>query len=488
MRSPRSIRSRVAISHASLVLGVLLLYIGLASSLFWWNLTRQLYSDAVQNVETAEGLLSFDARGRLLLNEDYHNHPATRQVQERLVEIRDFNTGEVLFRNGRLGNRSLGGPPFAGEGMNYSPRSYRMEDGTRVLLISHEHDIDHRTILIRQAYEIAPLIDRLQEFVVVLCLTLPLTFLIAALVGFRFASKTLQPLAGMTRRAERISAKDLHERLPVANAEDELGRLALVINGLLARIQTEVEQMQRFTGDVSHELRTPLAALRSVGEVALHGPMKAIEYEEIIGSMLEEANRLTRLVENLLLISRMDAGAVSVKLRQCDVSEILGDCAKLLDVLAQEKGQILSCDLPGVALIQADELLLRQAFINLIHNAIRFAPGGRSIAVTAQLATSGVEVHIDDEGPGIAEGDQRIIFERFSRLSADQTGAGLGLAITKWIVEEHGGEIFVSGSPLGGSRFTVRLPKESATSASESKAASASKAQEVESSHAASIS
>jgi signal transduction histidine kinase len=108
--------------------------------------------------------------------------------------------------------------------------------------------------------------------------------------------------------------------------------------------------------------------------------------------------------------------------------------------------------------------------------------------VTAQLATSGVEVHIDDEGPGIAEGDQRIIFERFSRLSADQTGAGLGLAITKWIVEEHGGEIFVSGSPLGGSRFTVRLPKESATSASESKAASASKAQEVESSHAASIS
>ena len=104
----------------------------------------------------------------------------------------------------------------------------------------------------------------------------------------------------------------------------------------------------------------------------------------------------------------------------------------------------------------------------MIHNAIRFAPEGRSIPVTAQLATSGVEVHIDDEGPGIAEGNQRIIFERFSRLSADQTGASLGLAITKWIVEEHGGEIFVSGNPLGGSRFTVLLPKESATCASES--------------------
>jgi heavy metal sensor kinase len=350
--------------------------------------------------------------------------------------------------------------------VNYSPRSYRLEDGTRVFLISHEHDIDHRTILIRQAYQLAPLIERLNEFVIVLCLTLPLTFLIAALVGFRFASKTLKPLAVMISRAERISPKDLHERLPVANAEDELGRLALVINGLLARIQTEIEQMQRFTSDVSHELRTPLAALRSVGEVALHRPMNACEYEEIIGSMLEEANRLTRLVENLLLISRMDAGAVSLKLRQCDLSELLGDCARLLDVLAQEKSQILSCCLAGGALIEADELLLRQAFINLMHNAIRFTPQGRSITVTAQLFTSGIEVHVDDEGPGIAEENQQIIFERFRRLSADQTGAGLGLAITKWIVEEHGGQISVTNGPLGGSRFTVRLPNKSAASAS----------------------
>ena len=458
MRTPRSIRSRVAVSHAFSVLGVLLLYIGLASSLFWWNLTHQLYRYAVQNVETAEGLLSFDQAGRLLLNEDYHNHPNTRQVQERLVEIRNFNTGEVLFRNERLGNRSLGGPPFVGEGVNYSPRSYRMDDGTRVLLISHEHDIDHRTILIRQAYEIAPLIARLQEFVVVLCLTLPLTFLIAALVGFRFASRTLKPLAVMIRRAERISPKDLQERLPVANANDELGRLALVINGLLARIQAEVEQMQRFTSDVSHELRTPLAALRSVGEVALQQPMKSSEYDEIIGSMLEEANRLTRLVENLLLISRMDAGAVSLNCQKCDVFELLAESAKLLDVLAQEKGQILSCYLPAGAFIEADELLLRQVFINLIHNAIRFTPNNLSIAVTANLSRSALEVYVDDEGPGIAEENQRTIFVRFSRFSSDQTGAGLGLAIAKWIVEEHGGEISVSKSPLGGARFTVRLP------------------------------
>jgi heavy metal sensor kinase len=459
MRAGRSIRSRVAISHALLVLGVLLLYIALASGLFWWNLTHQLYGFAVQNVETAEGLLSFDTAGQLVLNEDYHNHPNTRLVQERLVEIRDFNTGKVLFRNERLGERSLGGPPFVGEGVNYSPRSFRMADGSRVLLISHEHDIDHRTILIRQAYEIGPLIDRLREFVVVLCLTLPVTFLIAAFVGFRFASRTLQPLGLMIRRAERISPKGLRERLPVANPEDELGRLALVINGLLARIQTEVEQMQRFTSDVSHELRTPLAALRSVGEVALQRPTTAHEYEEIIGSMLEETNRLTRLVENLLLISRMDAGAVSLNVRECDVFGTVEDCVKLLDVLAQEKSQTVVCELAGHPRIEADELLLRQAFINVIHNAVRFTPQGRSIAVRGRSSSpGGVEIRIDDEGPGIPKENQGCIFERFRRFSPDQTGAGLGLAITKWIVEAHGGEILVSGSPLGGSRFTVRLP------------------------------
>ena len=458
MQTARTIRSRVAISHAFLVLGVLLLYIGLASTLFWWNLTHQLYLYAVQNVETAEGLLSFDASGRLVLNEDYHNHPNSRQVQERLVEIRDFNTGALLFRNQRLGSRSLGGPPFPGEGVNYSPRSYKMDDGTGVLMVSHEHDIDHRTILIRQAYEVGPLIDRLKEFVMVLCLTLPVTFFIAAIFGFRFASRTLKPLEAMIRRAERISPKDLPSHLPVANPEDELGRLAIVINRLLDRIQAEVDQMQRFTSDVSHELRTPLAALRSVGEVALQRPMHAGEYEEIIGSMLEETNRLTRLVENLLLISRMDAGAVAVKFAPCDALQILEESARLLDVLAQEKGQTLAREISGQAMIEADELLLRQAFINVIHNAIRFTPEDRSIAVTTRRSAFHVEIHIDDEGPGIAEENRRAIFDRFSRFSSDQTGAGLGLSITKWIVESHHGEIIVSPSPIGGSRFTLRLP------------------------------
>ncbi len=461
MRALRTIRSRVAMSHAGLVLVILLLYIALASLLFWWQLTHQQYRDAIQNVETAEGLLHFADDGHIVLDEDYHNHPNSRLVQERLVEIRDFNTGVVLFRNARLAGRSLGGVPFPGEGVNYSPHSYRMADGTRVLLISHEHDINHRTILIRQGYEIAPLIERLKQFIIVLCATIPGTFVIAVLVGFRFAKRTLSPLEMMIKRAEHIGPKDLNERLPGSNREDELGRLAFVINGLLDRLQAEVNGMQRFTADVSHELRTPLAVLRSTGEVALQGPLSIHECEEIISSMLEEANRLTCLIENLLMISRMDAGAVTLKRQRCDAFLLLQECVSILDVLAQEKQQTITCRIDGNAIILADELLLRQALINVIHNAIKFTPEARSLLVEGVTTRSGeVEIHVEDEGPGIPESVRQDIFKRFIHLSPNQAGAGLGLSITKWIVEAHDGRICVSQSASGGSRFSIYLPED----------------------------
>jgi signal transduction histidine kinase len=461
VRERRTIRSRVAISHGLLVAVILVFYIGLASCLFWWNVTNELYHFAIQDVETDEGLLTFGTDGQLVMREDYHNFRSSLLLQERLVEIRDFNTGVVLYRNERLGTRSLGGLPFPGEGVNYSPRSYRMADGTRTLLISHEHDIGNRTLLIRQAYEITPLVTRLKQFIAVLGLTLPITLFLAGLVGFRFASKTMAPLEKMIRMAEHITPKRLNERLPVVNSTDELGRLAVVVNTLLERIQVDVDRLQQFTSDVSHELRTPLAVLRNVGEVALQRPVSTSQYEDIIGSMLEEVNRLTRLIDNLLMISRMDAGQISLNLVECDAFDLLKKCVDLLHILAQEKSQSLLFKATGEGIIPADEVLLHHAFMNIIHNAIKFTPQGGSIEVTAcGLSSTGFEIHVDDLGPGIPDGSQKAVFERFARLSLDQAGVGLGLAIAKWIVETHGGEISVSRSALGGSRFTIRVPNQ----------------------------
>src|SRR5271169_694690 len=305
MLRPRTIRSRVAVSYVLVVAIVLLLFVALASGFFWWNLRNTLSRYAIQHIHTVEDL-RLGTDGQLIVSEDFRDHFGW--IRERLVELRDFNNGEVLYRNQRLGNRSLGGAPFPGEGINYSPRIYQMADGTHLFLVSHVHAIGDKKVLVRQGYSLESFITRLKEFIGVLLLTIPVTLLAAGFVGFRFASKILKPLENMTSMAEHITPKRLDQRLPVDNSEDELGRLAVVINMLLARIHDEVDRLQRFTADVSHELRTPLAALRSVGEVALQRPLNKLEYADAIGSMLEEANRLTRLVDSLLMISRMDAG------------------------------------------------------------------------------------------------------------------------------------------------------------------------------------
>jgi signal transduction histidine kinase len=232
-----------------------------------------------------------------------------------------------------------------------------------------------------------------------------------------------------------------------------------VINGLLERIQVDRDHLQHFTVDVSHELRTPLTALLTMGEVALQRPVNEEERESVIEKMLAEAHRLKRLVDDLLMISRMDANYVSLKLVECDAFELLRQCVALLNILAQEKSQSLVIRVSGDGAIQADELMLRQAFINIIHNAIKFTPEGGLIEVDAHVLPSiGIEVHVDDQGHGIPEEDQKKVFNRFSRLPSDQAGAGLGLAIVKCIVEGHQGEVSVSRSALGGSRFTIRVP------------------------------
>ena len=436
---------------------ILLLFVGFASGFFWWNLRSTLYQYAIKNIDTGENL-RLGADGQLVLTEDLRGH-RMGWLRDRLVEIRDLDSGDVLCRNERLGTRSLGGAPFAGEGTDYSPRVYRMADGAHVLMISHVHDIGDKKLLVRQAYDLDSLITRLKEFIGVLLLTIPVTLLAAGFVGFRFASKVLKPLEDMTRMAEQITPKRLEERLPVVDSADELGRLALVINMLLERIQNNVEQLQRFTADVSHELRTPLAALRSVGEVALQRPMNKSEYADVIGSMLEEANRLTRLVDSLLMISRMDAGHVPLNVAECNVFELVQQCVTLLDVVAQEKSQTLIFSASGEGVVSADEVLLRHAFINVIHNAIKYSPAGGTIKVQAcAIPSTGVEINVDDQGPGIAKESQPKVFERFYRLSSIQNGAGLGLAITKWIVEAHHGAISVTTSTSGGSRFMIRLP------------------------------
>jgi heavy metal sensor kinase len=269
----------------------------------------------------------------------------------------------------------------------------------------------------------------------------------------------------MVERARSINAEQLNARLPVENPDDELGRLASVFNDTFARLEASFERMRHFTADASHELRTPLTAIRSVGEVGLRVRREESAYREIIGSMLEEADRLALMVDRLLMLSRADSGDAKLAIDVVDLGALAGEVAEQLSVLAEEKHQSIKVHCDPVANWVGDRVVLRQALMNLVDNAIKYSPDGGSIEVHVWQSPDGVAIDVSDTGPGIPEELQARIFDRFYRVdkarSRGNGGTGLGLAIAKWAVEVNGGHLTIEPSNGAGSRFRISLPQAS---------------------------
>ena len=320
-------------------------------------------------------------------------------------------------------------------------------------------------MLIRLAYSTEPLRRRLIELLVVLMLVLPLALIAAGFAGYRVAGKALNPLAAMADLTEQITATRLSSRVPVENPNDEFGRMACVLNGLLERLEEAFQKLQRFTSDVSHELRTPLASMRSVGEVGLQQSHSDAEYKDILGSMLEEVSRLTSMIDTLMTIAHADSGSIQLNRTVFPLMELIEESVGVVDVLAEEKKQTIFVAGDSALSVSADRGFLRMAVINLLDNAVKYSPVGSTIHILLELSTQErryVKLAIADEGPGIPISEASRVFDRFYRLDGgrtrDEGGAGLGLAIAKWSVEAHGGEILLDSELGRGSAFTIRLP------------------------------
>jgi heavy metal sensor kinase len=462
------IRTRLTLWYVAIFGLLFAAYICSACFLQYWQLKQQLYHAEVQDMETIQGLLYFTADGQLSLHEEYFNRPESRRLLDRLLEVLDSN-GHVLFRNRKLNGNTLGSRPLPDEGVNgFSPRSLRLADGTPILVISHVHVLQETPVLIRLAYSTDPLRLQSLQLLGLLTLVLPIALIAAGFAGYRFAVKVLDPLEQMASLTERITARRLNERIPVKNREDELGHMALVLNGLFERLEESFEKLQRFTSDVSHELRTPLAAIRSVGEVGLQQEHDAEKYRDIIGSMLEEVGKLTAMIDTLLTIAHADSGGIQLQQTTFALMDLVQEAVAVIGVLAEDKEQTLSVTGDPRALVCADRAFLRMALVNLLDNAVKYSPAGSSIRVSLHIVGSDtgsarfVEVAIQDEGPGIPEGAQERVFDRFYRLdearSRDSGGFGLGLPIAKWAVEAHGGTINVKTSFPTGAIFCITLP------------------------------
>jgi heavy metal sensor kinase len=459
---PKQIRIRLTLWYVCALATTLVVTESVTASFLFFHMRNQLSHYAILDVEIVDGLLYFDAGGRLLLHEEDRRHEGFK-LPERLVEVRSPE-GAVLYRNQALGGEALGGDPAVGEGVGgYSPRSMRLANGMPVHVVSLRYTLDGRPLLIRLAYSEEPIRARIEELALASLVALPFVLALAGLGGLLLARRALAPLAEMASRAGQITSDRLHERLPIGNAHDELGRLAGVFNNLLSRLEQAFEQLRRFTSDVSHELRTPLSAIRSVGEVALQKDEGREEYRDAIGSMLEEVNRLTDLIERLLTITRADAGGIQLHPTVFRAIDLAREAAGLFDPLVEERGQKITVDGDEAVTVSADRALLRQALVNIIDNAVKYSPPGGAIHVGVQYEPSGtIHLEVVDSGPGIAPEHAVKIFNRFYRVddarSRQVGGAGLGLSIAQWAVRVHGGDIHLLPTQAGGCMFRICLP------------------------------
>ncbi|HWE43721.1 MAG TPA: ATP-binding protein [Gemmatimonadaceae bacterium] len=313
-------------------------------------------------------------------------------------------------------------------------------------------------------------------------IAIPIALLLAWIGGYVIARRSLEPLSAMSRRAAEISASNAHERLPIANARDELGMLATVINALLERLDRALVQQRRFIADASHELRTPIAVLRAEADVALaRSDRPAREYRDALAIISRETERMGTIVEDLFLLARADSGEQPLRISRFYLEELVSDGVTTVRSLAARRGVGLRLQAHGEHEYAGDEALLKRVLLNLLDNAIKYSPPGGMVDVSLERgraadggAPPDFEISVTDTGPGISAADQPSIFARFYRgdgasprtaaadvggsTASTTSGAGLGLAIAQWIASAHGGDLRIGSTSPRGTTFVLTLP------------------------------
>ena len=454
---PRSVRVRLTLWHIGVILVVLAVYAGGVYSFVRNNSSRLLDERLHDDFDWASDMLAQRPDGTIAPYDE------TGEGDSPWLQVWSLD-GKLLYDTPEARRNPVPGGAKLATAAKEEDRIVTVpEVKPPYRVMSGGARIGGRPVLVQVARSEGAVAQNLNELIYILFLGLPGAMAIAGIGGYVLARRALAPIDRMAERARSINAERLNDRLPVDNPDDELGRLALVFNETLTRLESSFDQMRRFTADASHELRTPLTAIRSVGEVGLRSRRDETAYREIIGSMLEEADRLALLVDRLLMLSRADTEKPSLSIDIVDIRQLADEVVEQLSVLAEEKDQSLKIHCDDISRWVGDRTVLRQAMLNLVDNAIKYTPVSGAIDVRVRQAQAGITIDVVDSGPGIPVTLQSRIFDRFYRVDKARSrenggGTGLGLAISKWAVEVNGGRLTLEPTEAG-SCFRITLPQ-----------------------------
>jgi heavy metal sensor kinase len=457
-----SIRFRLAAWYAGVLAGILVLFsVAIYAGLSHF-LRNNLRESAMKDAQEVASIVLENANesDQSAIGREVGEH-FSPESNDRAIRILGAN-GSPIYLSGSAQVFPPGSASSAGEqasDMSYSPPSAE-EELIRTQTVSADSG---KKYIIQVAASLGHTNEVLRELLAVLAIALLLATVIAVVGGFFLIRSSLKPLDNMAMWAQKITSRSLHERMPVSETGDELQQLSISLNRMIERLEEAFHHISRFSADASHELRTPLTIMRGELESAVQNPKTNPEVREALGNALEEAVRLSKIVDQLLTMSRLDAGEAFLEVSRFDFSELVRTTVEYMRLLADEKNLALKVQAAEAVQVEGDRYRLQQVIVNLVDNAIKYTPDGGSVHVSTRAEADKAVLVVTDTGIGISAEGQAHIFERFYRTDKARSrqlgGTGLGLSIVKSIGAAHGGRVSVQSAEGRGSAFRFEIPR-----------------------------
>ncbi len=462
----KSIRSRLTAWYVTLLGAILVIF----SIFLDYFLSKRLYESVDNSLAVSATVVATSARMR------YRSPvPGLDQIFEEFLEVRNLNKFYRIYDgSGNVGSRSsnINASQFPLSEVAYAD-ALKGNNTYETFLVDGKHPIRVITMPIIIEKKLANLVQvgtsleavqgTLKNLRILLFAAVPSVLVLAALFARFMARRALKPISKIIQTARNIGkGRELSQRMPVLKIQDELGQLTLTFNEMMDRLENSFVQMRQFSSDASHELRTPLTVLKGQNELVLSKPRELEEYQDVIVSNLEEINYMSKVLEDLFILSKSDENQILLNCKRMDLRDLVDEVCKHAEVLAGEKDiRIIITYLESVK-INGDEVRLRQMIWNILQNGIKYTQSRGELKVSLRDEGEFALLSIQDTGIGIPKNDLPSIFNRFYRVdkarSRDEGGSGLGLSICKYIAEAHKGKIDVESKLSVGSCFKIRIP------------------------------